>query len=205
MEYPETRADSQAYRDEELSDRDLQILKALNQDGESTVAFQGLKRKLGMHQETLSRALTRLHRDGLVERTAEGYKINRKVAPILLEGVAERNLTIIRANLPSADLRVLTNSLKGSWFGSLRWLGYSDSDLETVLTWITEDGEIRVDLKVADSSITIQARVRESADVTKAIIASHELYGHISNLYSKQYKNEALFFMIGAENEGFAS
>jgi hypothetical protein len=40
-----------------------------------SVAFQGLRRTLGVHPESLTRALRRLERDGEIERTDEGYRL----------------------------------------------------------------------------------------------------------------------------------
>ncbi|MBI2184714.1 MAG: MarR family transcriptional regulator [Thaumarchaeota archaeon] len=175
--------------DYELSSREIEILKALGTEGESTVSFQGLKRKLGMHQETLSRALARLHRDGFVERTPDGYRLNRKAAPRLplSEGGSERTLPVIRAYVPPfVDTKTLFTALRGSWFGSLRWLRYAETEGEAVLTWITEKGDVQVDLRVRDGSMTIQARVGESVDMRRALIAAHELYRHLASFYTKQ-------------------
>lgn len=182
--------------DYQLSSRELEILKALNQEGESTVAFQGLKRKLGLHQETLSRALTRLHRDGLIERTTEGYRINKKASQIQLPvEYSERTLPIAQSYLPPIDLHSLVQNLRGSWFGRLRWLRYSEIDAETVLTWITEDGDAQIDLRISDDSMTIQAQVKENTDVRKAVIAAHELYGRVSNLCTKPVQQGGILLL----------
>lgn len=186
--------------DYDLSSREIEILKELGQEGESTVSFQGLRRKLGMHQETLSRALTRLHRDGFVERGPDGYRLNRKAAPRmpLSEGGSERTLPVIRAYLPPfVDVKSLFTALRGSWFGSLRWLRISETDGEAVLTWITDDGGIQVDLKVRDGSMTIQTRASGSVDVRRALVAAHELYRHLSSFYTKQLGTGVMMLHAG--------
>src|ERR1700730_16257648 len=64
---------------ERPSDNDLVILRAIGEDDDAReLSFQGIKRKLGLHQETLSRALHRLQRDGFVERLEHAYKISPK-------------------------------------------------------------------------------------------------------------------------------
>jgi len=172
----------------DLGDRELEILKALNQEDSSTVAFQGLKRKLGMHQESLSRALTRLHRDGLVEKTPDGYRIGKKVG---LPSGADRSpdkkiLPIIQAYIPhSIDMDNLVSDLKGTWFGGLRWLGLAETDTEKVLTWITENGESQLDLRFARDSMIIEAQVNISTNIAEAITAAHEIYSRVSSLYTK--------------------
>ena len=189
----------------DLSDREIEILKTLNQDAESTVAFQGLKRKLGIHQEILSRSLTRLHRDGLIERTPDGYKLKRKDSSLLGKDL-ERTLPIIRSYLPpSIGLQTLIMNLRGSWFGRLRWLRYSETDAEKVLTWITEDGKVQIELKLTNASITIQARAGESVDIREATIAAHELYGHIANLYTRQLRQNGILFLTMGSRQPTAS
>lgn len=172
----------------DLDYRELEILKALNQEDSSTVAFQGLKRKLGMHQESLSRALTRLHREGFVEKTPSGYRICKKVD---LPTGADRNsdkkiLPIIQAYIPqSLEMDNLVSDLKGTWFGGLRWLGFAETDAEKVLTWITENGESQLDLRFARDSMIIEAQVDLSTNLAEAITAAHEIYSRVSNLYTK--------------------
>lgn len=172
----------------DLDDRELEILKALNQEDSSTVAFQGLKRKLGMHQESLSRALTRLNRDGFVEKTPDGYRIGKKVG---LPSAAGRNpdkkiLPIIQAYVPhSTDMNNLVSDLKGTWFGGMRWLGLAETDTEKVLTWITENGESQLDLRFARDSMIIEAQVNISTNLAEAITAAHEIYSRVSSLYTK--------------------
>ena len=61
------------------SANDFAILRAMGDDDDTqNISFQGIKRKLGLHQETLSRALRRLQRDGYVERLEHAYRISQK-------------------------------------------------------------------------------------------------------------------------------
>jgi DNA-binding Lrp family transcriptional regulator len=179
-----------------LSSRDAEILRSINEDGESVVAFQGLKRKLGMHQETLARSLARLQREGFIEKSAEGYRVSRKAG--LTHTFAQPGVLIpvIRSYLPfSIDLQNFANELKGTWFGKLRWLGHSSHDSENILTWITDDGSIQVELKIDRLSIAVQARVKESADVREAVIEAHELYARVSETYTKQLRKSGLLVL----------
>lgn len=184
------------FEDYDLNSREIEILRSISQDGDTVVAFQGLKRKLGLHQETLARGLSRLQRDGLIEKSSEGYRMSKKANIQLSDAQPSIVLPIIRSYLPfSINLQSFINTLRGSWFGRLRWLGYSNNS-ETLLTWITDDGSVQVELKIADAAITVQARVRESADVREAVIAAHELYSHISSIYTKQLKQNGMFLPI---------
>ncbi len=51
--------------------------KASSIDESGAVSFQGMRRKLGLHQETLSRALRRLEKDGLIQKFNHDYKISQ--------------------------------------------------------------------------------------------------------------------------------
>ncbi|MBM3897850.1 MAG: hypothetical protein FJ358_04920 [Thaumarchaeota archaeon] len=181
-----------------LSNKDAEILRSISEAGESVVAFQGLKRKLGMHQETLARSLVRLQREGFVEKSPEGYRVSRKAGLTHVDARPNMRMPIIRAYLPfSIDQHSFTNALRGTWFGRLRWLGHSSNAPDNILTWITDDGAIQVELKITDSSITVQARVKEFANVIEAVIAAHELYAHISERYAKQLKKNRI--LLGAQ------
>src|SRR5437879_7625379 len=63
---------------DDLRDHDREVLEFLSQDPSTQVAFQGLRRRLGIHPEQLSRALHRLAQDELVERTELGYRVSRR-------------------------------------------------------------------------------------------------------------------------------
>src|SRR5579862_1000415 len=122
---------------ERPSDNDLVILRAIGEDHDaSELSFQGIKRKLGLHQETLSRSLHRLQRDGFVERLDHAYRISPKGVHTIgddksrlnplskMEPVDPYSVSLLRAKLPSdVSTSELVNSLSFKWFGNLRWLG----------------------------------------------------------------------------------
>src|SRR5207244_11322508 len=57
-----------------LDDQTL-VMNMLSSENDATYSFQGMKRRLGLHQEKLTRILNRLEDDNLVLKTDEGYKI----------------------------------------------------------------------------------------------------------------------------------
>ena len=170
----------------ELTPRDSNILQAIQEEGLTVFAFDGLKRLLGVHQEMLSRVLDRLEDEGLVEKVSEGYRLTvrgNQQAPRPLSSTQPR-IPIVQSLLPhDIDVQRIIAGLKGSWFGSLRWLGYSQTDEGLILKWITEEDNIQIDAKFTENYLSIDAKVGEEKDVSKAVKASHQLMGHISQLY----------------------
>ena len=170
----------------ELTPRDSNILQAIQEEGLTVFAFDGLKRLLGVHQEMLSRVLDRLEDDGLLEKVSEGYKLTvrgSQQVPRPLSS-AQPRIPIVQSLLPhDTDVQRIISGLKGRWFGSLRWLGYSQNEDGLVLKWITEETGIQIDAKFTENYLSIDAKVREDKDVSQAVKASHQLMGHISQLY----------------------
>jgi DNA-binding PadR family transcriptional regulator len=170
----------------DLTPRDSNILHAIQDEGLTVFAFDGLKRLLGVHQEMLSRVLDRLEDEGLLEKVSEGYRLtdrgSHQVARPL--GSTQPRIPIVQSLLPhDIDVQRIIAGLKGRWFGSLRWLGYSQTDEGMVLKWITEEDSIQIDAKFSENYLSIDAKVGEEKDVNQAVKASHQLMGHISQLY----------------------
>ena len=59
---------------EDLREHDREVLEFLSKDPAAQVAFQGIRRRLGIHPEQLSRALHRLAEDHRVQKTEVGYR-----------------------------------------------------------------------------------------------------------------------------------
>ncbi len=170
----------------DLTPRDSNVLHAIQEEGLTVFAFDGLKRLLGVHQEMLSRVLDRLEDEGLLEKVSEGYRLtdrgSQQVARPLSS--AQPRIPIVQSLLPhDVDVQRIIAGLKGRWFGSLRWLGYSQNEDGLVLKWITEENSIQIDAKFTENYLSIDAKVGEEKDVSQAVKASHQLMGHISQLY----------------------
>jgi DNA-binding Lrp family transcriptional regulator len=119
-----------------LDDRILSTLQGLH----GRMAFNGLRRKLGAHPESLARALRRLEREGLIERADGGYRS-------LAVGTLEPSITvpelrpIARIELPKdVDEATVVGRLAGRWFGSLRWVGVVEQPGRRLLAWARRDG-----------------------------------------------------------------
>jgi len=173
----------------DLREHDRDVLEFLTQDPSSQVAFQGIRRRLGIHPEQLSRALHRLADDGLVERTQHGYKATAKALTVLGPDALTRTpegLTVLETYLP-ADVQVggLVNALQGRWFGPLRWFGFSQDEGELRLWWSTEDNGIQLEVRLHEGKLRIVAHLATRTRMDEAARHAYLLFEHLSREVSR--------------------
>ncbi len=135
------------------------VMNMLSSESDATYSFQGMKRRLGLHQEKLTRILRRLEDDNLVLKTDEGYKVLRH-----------------------SSHSVLTSKLKGRWFKNFRWLGYSTSESGQSLYWITEDGRFQLVVRLAHAEILVWSQPTNEVETHSSIAAGYELFDRISRI-----------------------
>jgi DNA-binding transcriptional ArsR family regulator len=172
----------------DISDRDAEIVRTIEEEGLSLFTFDGLRRITGAHPETLSRTLERLEEDGIVVRSPEGYSTTdraRDVVSIRPAYDAGKRVPILRTYLPyGASLDGLVSALKGRWFDKMRWVGMSEAEDGVVLKWVTDDGAALVDAHLSMGMLDVEAKLKDESDLPKAVRAAHQLVGRISRLYS---------------------
>ena len=187
---PEGFARDEYPRAPHFSERDEAVLRFLGEEDLLGFTFEGLRRRMGTHSETLSRILRRLEDQNILEKSPEGYHVTNKGKELIEarplsasrgQMVGHQRVPILHTLLPyarsSADL---VSGLKGRWFGPLRWLGYSEDDRATTMKWVTEDGAVQIDAIFSDGELTIEGNVKEGKDLGDAIRASYQLVGHLS-------------------------
>jgi len=171
--------------DYSLSERDADVLALIETEDLTTFTFDGLKRRIGLHPETLSRILSRLEQDGIVKKEHECYRVTPKITELKLRPTRKETPTtpLIQTFLPS-DLMTqqLILSLKGKWFGVLRWLGISENSQGVTLKWITEDGAIQIAANIQGTALNIDAKFLTSNNVNLALKASYQLMSLIGKL-----------------------
>ena len=186
---PLVNVDYNSFPVSSIGDRDSDILAFLSQEDFTFFTFEGLKRRLGLHPETLSRILNRLEQEGIVKKTAEGYTITREIAKHLKlhqTSTHESRVSLLQTFLPS-DIAVqqLISNLRGKWFGLLRWLGLSETNESVTLKWITEDGDIQIDAKITETQLTIEAKFLHHTNLNRALKAAYQLMAYIGKLCSR--------------------
>jgi hypothetical protein len=176
----------------------MEVLRFIGEEALLGFTFEGIRRSLGAHSETLSRILDRLEEGNILEKTESGYQVTERGKGMMglktLSSSAPK-ITLLRTLLPRVDNpREAISGLKGRWFGPLRWLGHSEDDSSTSMKWVTEDGGIQVDAVFSEGELIIEGRIREGKDLTDAIKASHQLVGYISRIYPTRNNNRVAYY-----------
>ena len=170
-----------------LSERDAYVLSLVDEEDLATFTFDGLKRRLGLHPETLSRILNRLEEEGIVKKTREGYEVTPKITKLKVSSAPceAQTVSLLQTFLPSNMLvQNLISKLKGRWFGVLRWLGLSENSEGVILKWLIEDGSIQVAASISGTSLNIDAKFLSSNNLDLALKAAYQLMAYIAKLCS---------------------
>lgn len=168
-------------------DRDARVLSELGRDAESRVAFTGLKRRLGVHQQVLARTLRRLEESGWVRREEGGYRLTED-GYAALKGVprpkaAVETLAIVQALLPPhARADDVAARMERRWFAGLRWYGRSEAPGEITLTWLNEHSGIAVRVRLAGHALNVEAEVPQG-DEAAAYAALKPLLAALAEVY----------------------
>jgi hypothetical protein len=204
---PDTLARDDYSLHPQVTERDAEVLRFLGEEDLLGFTFEGLRRRLGTHSETLSRILHRLENQMILEKTPEGYHVTHKgkemigVKPISSPRPADptqHRVAILRTLLPyGRGSSEVVSGLKGRWFGPLRWLGYSEDERGTAMKWITGDGAVQIDAIFSDGELIIEGNVREGKDLTDAIRASYQLVGYLSRINPTGVDGRVALFPVG--------
>jgi DNA-binding Lrp family transcriptional regulator len=167
-----------------LDDRVRDLLSELP----GAIAFQGLRRTLGVHPESLTRALRRLERDGEVEKTPAGYRrraaelpSNHRSPTRAPEGPRWEEDPRVELRLsPGEDAPRLLGQLTNRWFGEFRWVGSFEHGARTTLLWVSRDGEEELGLELEGDLLRIrqQGTPRARGPSTRPF-AAYELLQHV--------------------------
>jgi biotin operon repressor len=177
----------------ELDEREREVLNFLSSEQNSYYSFQGLRRRLGYHQETLTRTLKRLEEANAIERSPQGYKLKGNVTSYAFNVRPNQALPkpIIDASLPSqVDVTVLFQRLRGRWFSNFRWLGYSNDGDQLSMSWISEDGQMQLQARIMTGKIVITADSLTPNAESQQIAAAYQLFDHISKIAEEMVQHQ---------------
>ena len=184
---------------DDFQTNDKKILSLLNQDGDvsdNQYTFNGLVRKLGIHQQSLARSLHRLENAGLVKKTDYGYKLTKNLDSVLVKKsrIDLENLSkivlhqqaqfeqIIQLYIPTTiKVEDVVNKLLGRWFGTLRWIGIVEGDGGYVLQW-TSNEKYHVNLKLVSRYAVVESDAEGAQNKSEATINAHRILEQITKL-----------------------
>lgn len=177
----------------ELKEQDIDVIHVIHIENLTYFTFEGLKRRLKIHPETLSRILARLTDDEILEKTDKGYSLTTKGKHLLEQQNHQSTparVPVLQSFVPpELSVDKIASCLKGKWFGSLRWLGYSLSEETVELKWITTNGEIIVSAVFTDGTLRIYSKAISETDFSARLSVSYQLMGYITKLISKAENN----------------
>jgi DNA-binding HxlR family transcriptional regulator len=180
-----------------LDERELAVVAALR--AEERTAFQGLRRKLGLHQQALTRTLRRLERQGVVERDARGYALTAQgksaVKAIVPLATARKNvdlLPVLQALLPpTVTADDVAERLARRWFRDLRWYGRSDATPgEVALSWLTVDTGALVRVRFAHGMAVLEVELAPGERLDR-FPAAQAVLKALSELYASGVPQQA--------------
>lgn len=174
----------------DTQNRNSHLLTLLCESPNIEVSFQGLKRKLGWHQEILSRTLKRLEKDGIVFKTTSGsYKLitSPHFQNFQSHEMFQGGIPITQLWIPSnLNSNIIISKLKNTWFGNWRWYSYKETKSEKILTWISEEGNIWINLKIRDNAMFIEAGPVGIVGREKCIYSGYELLKRLMQIFNNK-------------------
>ena len=184
---------------DDFQSNDKKILSLFNQDSDladNQYTFNGLVRKLGIHQQSLSRALHRLEDAGLLQRTESGYKLSKNLRSILVKKaridlenlsrkISKQHLQfvqILQLYIPTTvKVDDVVGKLIGRWFGNLRWIGLIEGDGGYVLQWASGD-KFQINLKIISRYATVESNATSEKDKAESMVSAHRIFEQITKV-----------------------
>ena len=192
----------------DFHNNDTKILSFLNQETGANYSFKGLLRKLNLHQQSLSRALSRLEDLGLIEKSSLGYKLSKNGESIMTlstksnlekragaseEGQEEEEevekkkngyVQLLQTYVP-IDIKSdeIVHALIGKWFNNLRWIGMIESETgEYMLQWINDNNTFQIILRVISKYLIIETNANSDKEKVEAMIGSYRIFEQITKI-----------------------
>ena len=187
---------------DDFQENDKKVLSVLNQDNDlsdNQYTFNGLTRKLGMHQQSLSRSLHRLEYSGLVEKSQSGYRLSKKLRSILvkksmldLEDLSKRIskqhmqfVQVMQLYIPTTiKVEEIVSKLVGKWFGDLRWIGLIEGDGGYVLQW-SFDERFQVNLKIVSRYAIVETNATGDKNKTESMVSAYRIFEQITKILQR--------------------
>ena len=172
---------------QDFHNNDNKILSLLNQHTGSYFSFKGLMRKLNLHQQSLTRALNRLEEIGLIQRSVNGYKLNKREQKCAISVPDKRKRSeykqLLQTYIPTGiQTEEIVRALNGRWFNRIRWIGLMESEIGYMLQWINEDNTFQINVRIIWDHIIIETNAVSDEDKIEAMVGSCKIFEQITKL-----------------------
>jgi DNA-binding HxlR family transcriptional regulator len=201
--------DDSAMSLDDFQANDKKVLSILHQDNDladNQYTFNGLARKLGMHQQSLSRSLHRLENSGLVEKSEAGYRPSKNLRSILakrsrldLEDLSRKIskqhlqfVQVLQLYIPTnIGVEEIVNRLVGRWFGNLRWIGMIDGDSGYVLQWANGDN-FQVNLRIVSRYAIVESNAIGDKDKAETMVSAYRIFEQLTKIFQNKSSGKGL-------------
>jgi DNA-binding MarR family transcriptional regulator len=191
----------------DFHNNDTKILSFLNQEPGANYSFKGLLRKLNLHQQSLTRALSRLEDLGLIEKSSLGYKLSKNGESIMTLSTTKSNsekrvgaleegeeeevekkkngyVQLLQTYVP-IDIKSdeIVHALIGKWFNNLRWIGMIESETgEYMLQWMNDNNTFQIILRIISKFLIIETNANSDKEKVEAMIGSYRIFEQITKI-----------------------
>jgi hypothetical protein len=187
-----------------LDDRVVEFL----QERPGRVAFNGLRRALDAHPESLVRSLRRLERHGVVRHETDGYGLVDRPNGVAVPSTPRTRPFAEVTLAPGYSRTELFGRLAGRWFGPLRWVGIFEPPDGPWLVWSVEGTRSQVRLGIRRGRLTLAVdHPAATAPDARAEDAARRLLGHAVDALgpSESSNGPAMTFSPRPATPSFAS
>ncbi len=183
------KEEEEEFSTESLRGNDTKVLELLNQEG-SNYSFKGIMRRLGIHQQSLARALRRLEEIGLIEKSSIGYQLSKagqNTATARIEPKGKEYMQLLQTYIPvEIKPAEIVCALVGRWFRNLRWAGLIESPTGFMLQWSSEDGSFQINLRTISDYIVIETNASTEREKLESMIGSYAIYEQIGRVLQER-------------------
>lgn len=198
--------EEEAYSPDDLHANDGRILALLHEQEGASFTFKGIQRRLGMHQQSLSRALHRLAEMRLVEKSGIGYHLSRSGAEAVSKVGAglpaqqrqqarggREYFQLLQTYIPVNNVKAfeLVRPLAGKWFRNLRWVGLIESGTGFTLQWSSDDGSFQINLRMISDYVVVETNARTDREKLQAMAGSYAIFEHITRALQDRLQRPA--------------
>lgn len=185
----------QEHRPRSLAERERTVVAELGRHLDGHVSFQGLRRRLQLHPQALTRVLERMARAGLLAHDEGGYRLTEDGLLAWRDiggSPVQRDLvTVMRLALPQfLKPETVAARLGRRWFDGLRWYGETGGPGEAVLAWLTDPGDAFVRVRLAAGTLTLEVDSAVAAHI-KGAKAAQAILAALAEIYGDPFSGAA--------------